>query len=297
MRFVRFVHPETGRAQAGVLGPGGQVAALASIPGCKPAQDVLEVVRGFSPQQQAAAETYAQTGQGAWESFWLNQVRLLAPIERPIHDVMCVGVNYRAHYEECAAAVHMEEPEAAVYFSKRCSRMTGPEESVESHAGLDLALDYEVELSVVLGKGGRDIAPQDVENHIFGYSVFNDISARTLQHSHMQWYRGKSLDGFCAMGPWIVTRDELPMPLNLNVESRLNGEVRQHSNTRAFIRDIPKLISELSQGITLEAGDIIISGTPAGVGMGFDPPRYMKPGDVIECEVEGIGVLRNRIRD
>lgn len=296
MRFVRFVQPITGRAQAGVLGPDGHVAALASIPGCKVARDVLEVVRGFSPEEQAAAQAYARTGQGVSESFPLDKVQLLAPMERPIHDIMCVGVNYRAHYEECAAVTHMEEPEAAVYFSKRCSRMTGPEESIESHAGLDRALDYEVELAVVLGKGGRDIAPEDVEQHIFGYSVFNDVSARTLQHSHVQWYLGKSLDGFCAMGPWIVTRDELPMPLHLNVESRLNGEVRQHSNTRAFIRDIPKLISELSSGITLEAGDIIISGTPAGVGMGFDPPRYMKPGDVIECEVEGIGVLRNSIR-
>ena len=296
MRLIRF--EEGSSSRLAVLDPTGTRAMPVSALGeGLEAADWLEFIRRAAPEQMMPLEAFVKSGRGPSEGLLLEQLQLLAPVERPIHDILCVGVNYRAHYEECAAAVHMEEPEAAVYFSKRCSRMTGPEESVESHAGLDRALDYEVELAGILGKGGRDIAPQDVENHIFGYSVFNDISARTLQHSHVQWYRGKSLDGFCAMGPWIVTRDELTMPLHLNVESRLNGEVRQHSNTRAFIRDIPKLISELSRGMTLEAGDIIISGTPAGVGMGFDPPRYMKPGDVIECEVEGIGVLRNRIRE
>lgn len=296
MRLIRF--QQDGGSRLGVLSPDGRRAVPVSdlVEGLE-AIDWLEAIRRITPEQTKPLEMFAKSGRGPSTGIPLEQLRLLAPVERPIHDILCVGVNYRAHYEECAAAIHMEEPEAAVYFSKRCSRMSGPEEAVESHADLDRALDYEVELAVILGEGGRDIAPQDVERHIFGYSIFNDISARTLQHSHAQWYLGKSLDGFCAMGPWIVTRDELPMPLALNVESRLNGEVRQHSNTRAFIRDIPHLISELSQGITLEAGDIIISGTPAGVGMGFDPPRYMKPGDVIECEVEGIGVLRNRIRE
>ena len=295
MRLIRFKQGDT--SQLGILDSSGQRAApIFAFGETFRFSDMQDFINRATPEQMEKLRAFAHTGQGARESISFDQIQLLAPMERTIHDIMCVGVNYRAHYEECAVAIHMEEPEAAVYFSKRCSHMTGPDENIESHADLDEALDYEVELAVILGKGGRDIAPEDVEDHIFGYSVFNDVSARTLQHSHVQWYRGKSLDGFCAMGPWIVTRDELPMPLHLNVESRLNGEVRQHSNTRAFIRDIPTLVSELSRGITLEPGDIIISGTPAGVGLGFDPPRYMKPGDVIECEIEGIGVLRNKIQ-
>ena len=136
-----------------------------------------------------------------------------------------------------------------------------------------------------------------MEEHIFGYSVFNDVSGRTLQSSHGQWLRGKSLDGFAVMGPALVTGDEVAFLPELEVESRVNGEVRQHANTRAFIRGVAEVISELSRGMTLEAGDIIATGTPAGVGMGFDPPRYMKPGDVVECEVQGLGVLRNPIKE
>lgn len=295
MRLIRFKQGDT--SQLGILDASGYRAApLCAFGETFRFSDMQDFINRATPEQIEKLRAFAHTGQGARASISLDQIQLLAPVERTIHDIMCVGVNYRAHYEECAVAIHMEEPEAAVYFSKRCTHMTGPDESIESHVDLDKALDYEVELAVILGKGGRDIAPEDVEDHIFGYSVFNDVSARTLQHSHVQWYRGKSLDGFCVMGPWIVTRDELPMPLHLNVESRLNGEVRQHSNTRAFIRDIPTLVSELSRGITLEPGDIIVSGTPAGVGLGFDPPRYMKPGDVIECEIEGIGVLRNKIQ-
>ena len=167
---------------------------------------------------------------------------------------------------------------------------------MDGHLELDSNLDYEVELAVVIGKGGRDIPPDRAAEHIFGYSVFNDLSARALQKRHNQWYRGKSLDGFAVMGPALVTADEIPFPPLLTLESRVNGEVRQHSNTRLYLSDIPHLIAELSQGMTLEPGDIIATGTPSGVGMGFTPPRWLKSGDVVECEIQGVGLLKTTVR-
>lgn len=294
MRFVRY--EADGCAGLGVLNAQGDgIAPLAAFAGCSDICDMNQLVQSWHKVPQAQLAAFARGESCPAGVLELQSVRLLAPIERPVHDILCVGVNYQAHYEECERAVQMQKPEAAVYFSKRTCGILGPEAVIESHKALDAALDYEVELAVVIGKGGRDIPAEEVEKHIFGYSVFNDVSARTLQRSHAQWFRGKSLDGFAVMGPALVTRDELPFPLELEVESRVNGEVRQHSNTRAFIRDIPTLISELSQGLTLEAGDIIATGTPAGVGMGFDPPRYMKPGDVVECEIEALGVLRSTV--
>lgn len=295
MRFVRY--REDGTEALGVLDAQGTgIAPLEQFEGCGFA-DMNELIRGIGPGQRAALEAFAAGKAPAARLLPLAEVELLAPIERPVHDILCVGVNYQAHFDECERAIQMKQAAAAVYFAKRASRIVGPGEAIESHRALDEALDYEVELAVVIGKGGRDIPTEQVEEHIFGYSVFNDVSARTLQRSHAQWFRGKSLDGFAVMGPTLVTRDELPFPLELEVESRVNGEVRQHSNTRAFIRGVAELVSELSRGITLEPGDIIATGTPAGVGMGFDPPRYMKPGDVVECEVQGLGVLRNPIKE
>lgn len=295
---MRFVRCETnGKELLGVLnGEGTHLAPLEQFEGCGYA-DLNQLIREMGPAQRAGLEAFVRGDVPGARVIPLSEVRLLAPIGRPVHDILCVGVNYQAHLEECERAIRMEKPAAAVYFSKRASRILGPGEPIESHRALDEALDYEVELAVVIGKGGRDIPPEQVEEHIFGYSVFNDVSARTLQHSHAQWFRGKSLDGFAVMGPALVTRDELPFPLELDVESRVNGQVRQHSNTRAFIRGVAALVSELSAGITLEPGDIIATGTPSGVGMGFDPPRYMKPGDTVECEVQGLGVLRNTIKE
>ena len=163
-----------------------------------------------------------------------------------------------------------------VYFSKRAYEIIGPEDSVKSRMDLDKKLDYEVELAVIIGKKGKDIPEEDVEEYIFGYSIFNDFSARELQQSHVQWYRGKSLDTYSAMGPVILHKSALPFPIEVDIKSFVNGELRQSSNTRLFLADIPKIISEISTGITLEAGDIIITGTPAGVGLGFNPPKFLK---------------------
>jgi 2-keto-4-pentenoate hydratase/2-oxohepta-3-ene-1,7-dioic acid hydratase in catechol pathway len=156
-------------------------------------------------------------------------------------------------------------------------------------------LDYEVELAVIIGKEGRNIAREEVEDYIFGYSIFNDISSRRLQREHLQWFKGKSLDTYSVLGPVIVHKSAFAYPPEVEIECRVNGEVRQHSNTNLLIHNIATIISDFSQGITLEPGDIIATGTPSGVGMGFKPPRFMKKGDLVECEIAGIGILRNRI--
>ena len=158
-------------------------------------------------------------------------------------------------------------------------------------------MDYEAELAVIIGKDAKSVPISEVKNYIFGYTVINDVSARTLQTRHKQWYFGKSLDGFLPMGPCIVTAEEFPYPPRLSIQSRVNGELRQDSSTELMIFGIDHVVSELSAGMTLKAGTIIATGTPAGVGMGFDPPRFLKPGDVVECSIEGIGTLVNRVSE
>lgn len=200
----------------------------------------------------------------------VKDIKICSPIKRSIHDIICVGVNYRDHLEETQKNFDkgFDKPKKIVYFSKRAYEIIGPEDSVKSRMDLDKKLDYEVELAVIIGKKGKDIPEEDVEEYIFGYSIFNDFSARELQQSHVQWYRGKSLDTYSAMGPVILHKSALPFPIEVDIKSFVNGELRQSSNTRLFLADIPKIISEISTGITLEAGDIIITGTPAGVGLG-----------------------------
>lgn len=287
MKLIRFL--ADAKERLGVLSD-RRACSLEEFPFAEGA-DMNRLIDGFDDARLREIET-ALPKCPSWP---LENVRLLSPIARPVHDILCVGVNYRAHFEECAGTMEMAEPPGAVYFSKRANRILGPGETIESHASLDPCLDYEVELAVIIGREGRDIPPEQVKEYIFGYSVFNDVSARTLQKHHVQWFRGKSLDTFCALGPVIVHRDELAFPPEVEVSSRVNGETRQSSNTRMFIRNVAELVSELSKGCTLAPGDIIATGTPSGVGMGFDPPRYMKPGDVVECEIQGIGILRNPI--
>lgn len=205
-----------------------------------------------------------------------------------------------AHAEESARykkeAFGGERP-FAVYFSKRVSEATGTGAEIPSHKELVQDLDYEAELAVIIGKDAKNVPVSEVKNYIFGYTVINDVSARTLQTRHKQWYFGKSLDGFLPMGPCIVTAEEFPYPPRLSIQSRVNGELRQDSSTELMIFGIDHVVSELSAGMTLKAGTIIATGTPAGVGMGFDPPRFLKPGDVVECSIEGIGTLVNRVSE
>ena len=270
-----------------------------------PVSDILPRTAGMSMPQLIAALTaddMAALANTAASSNYIpiDQVKLLSPIPRPIHDVMCVGVNYLEHLQEAnrvsTGGKFKEKPARSIYFSKRATEIIGPEAEIISHPDLDPELDYEVELAVIIGKTCRDVNPEDAEEVIFGYSVFNDLSSRILQREHKQWFRGKSLDTYTAMGPCIVTKDELPFPLELDVIAFVNGEKRQHSNTRLMMNGVAGLIADLSAGTTLEPGDIIATGTPSGVAMGMDAPKWLKAGDTVTVEIPEIGKLTNYVK-
>jgi 2-keto-4-pentenoate hydratase/2-oxohepta-3-ene-1,7-dioic acid hydratase in catechol pathway len=218
----------------------------------------------------------------------LKRVRLLAPLPSPARNVFCLGRNYAEHAAERGAA----PPEHPVYFTKPNTAVVGPGDDVVHHA-ITRELDYEVELAVVIGRGGRDIARSEALGHVFGYTVINDVTARDLQKRHQQWFKGKSLDTFCPMGPVLVTADEVPDPQALAITLRVNGQTRQQSHTSKMIFPVAQCIEVLSQAMTLLPGDVIATGTPDGVGAATG--AFLKPGDRLEAEVEGIGVLANRV--
>lgn len=228
----------------------------------------------------------------------LCDVKLSAPVEYPLQDIICLGVNYDEHAAEAVKfsreAFELERS-YMTYFSKRVNRASGPNEPIPSYPDLVDSLDYEVELAVVIGKTAKTISRADAKKYIFGYTIINDVSARNLQTRHNQWYLGKSLDGFTPMGPCIVTPDELGDDTDLDIICRVNGETRQNSNTKYMIQNVDNAIEELSRAMTLKAGTIIATGTPAGVGMGMVPPRFLKKGDIVECEIRGIGILNNPV--
>jgi len=230
----------------------------------------------------------------------LASVKLLAPIPAPRRNIFCVGKNYTDHAREFAGsgyeagAVRGAEIDAyPAVFTKPANTVTGPGETVSLHPHVTSAVDYEAELTLVIGKGGRDIPAARAYEHIWGYTIINDVTARDRQRNHKQWFMGKALDGFCPMGPWIVTADEVD-PENLDVRCWVNGELRQNANTRDLIFNIPTLIATISAGLTLEPGDLIATGTPAGVGLGFDPPKFLKAGDEVSMSITGLGTLSNR---
>ena len=223
----------------------------------------------------------------------------LAPIPRPFRHVICLGKNYEDHAKEVMETIQSNQnanliPQAPIYFTKTACPAIGDGGTVSVHSNVTQKADYEAELAVIIGKTASRISRQDAESVIFGYTIVNDLTARDLQAKHSQWFFGKSLDGFCPMGPVIVSRDEIPFPVELEIKCRVNCEQRQSSNTSYLIFDIPHVISELSQGITLHPGDIIATGTPAGIGHAMKPAQYLKAGDVVECEIEKIGVLTTR---
>ena len=227
----------------------------------------------------------------------LGDVKLHAPIPRPAKNVSCVGWNYLEHFEEGAKKLqdNRELPKWPVFFSKATTAVNGPFDPIPFDAKISTSLDWEVELGMIIGKGGKDITEGDAMRHVFGYTVINDVTWRDLQRRHGgQWDKGKSLDGTCPMGPWIVTADSIE-PNNLRVTCRVNGVVKQDSNTKFLYFKLPRLIGDLSMGQTLEPGDVISTGTPEGVGFARNPPEFMKPGDLLETEIEGIGTMRNPI--
>jgi 2-keto-4-pentenoate hydratase/2-oxohepta-3-ene-1,7-dioic acid hydratase in catechol pathway len=212
-----------------------------------------------------------------------------------------VGKNYREHVAEFGRSGYDQPdrsealPEHPVVFAKATTSVTGPFDEVLAHPGVTAELDYEAELAVIIGRGGRGISRDAAFDHVWGYTIVDDVTARDLQRRHKQWLLGKSLDTHCPMGPYAVSADEVPDVTALQVQSRVNGELRQSAAVKDLIFDIPELIATISAGITLLPGDVIATGTPAGVGIGFDPPRFLAAGDVVEVSITGLGTQRNRI--
>jgi 2-keto-4-pentenoate hydratase/2-oxohepta-3-ene-1,7-dioic acid hydratase in catechol pathway len=231
----------------------------------------------------------------------LSTVRLRSPIPTPRRNVFCVGKNYRDHVAEFGRsgydtpAKSEELPDKPIIFSKATTSVTGPFDDVDPHRGVTAELDYEGELGVIIGRGGRGIGRAEAFEHVWGYTIINDVTARDLQRDHKQWLLGKSLDTHCPMGPYAVSADEVGDVQTLEVETTVNGQRRQCAPVKDLIFDIPELIATISAGITLLPGDIIATGTPAGVGIGFDPPRFLSTGDVVEVSISGLGLLRNAI--
>lgn len=227
----------------------------------------------------------------------VSNVRLLAPIPCPPNNVICLGLNYPSHIEESAASIDEDYlgGAEAIFFTKAISSINGPYDTIPFDAAVSDQIDWEVELGVVIGIGGRHISPEKALDHVFGYTVVNDISARDVQHRHKQFFLGKSLDGSCPIGPHIVTADEILDPQRLGLRTLVNGVLKQNGSTADQIFSVAQAISILSRFITLQPGDIIATGTPDGVGAGRNPQEFLKPGDVVECEIDGIGMIRNEI--
>jgi len=254
---------------------------------------VMGLVRAGENMRARLRELAGKSG----NALALADVKLHAPIPRPAKNVFCVGWNYLEHFEEGAKKLHDDRqlPEHPVFFSKVPTTVNGPYEAIPFEAAISTSMDWEVELGVVIGPGGKNIPEADAMRHVWGYTVINDVSMRDVQRRHgNQWHKGKSFDGTCPMGPWIVTADAFD-PADVRVTCRVNGDTKQDSRTKYMYFKIPRIIAELSAGMTLEPGDIISTGTPAGVGYARTPPQFLRPGDLLETEVEGLGTLRNPI--
>ncbi|WP_431304618.1 fumarylacetoacetate hydrolase family protein [Sediminicoccus sp. BL-A-41-H5] len=284
MRLVTFT--DGMGARVGALDSSGAVRDITAVDASLPRDMLGLIASGRMPSIGAAPV--------------VPEARLLAPIPRTPKNVFCVGKNYHEHAKEFAGSgfdggAKDVVPPFPVVFSKPHTSIIATGEPILGHLDPTGGLDYEGELGVVIGKGGRGIAKADSLKHVFGYTIINDVTARHLQKRHSQWVLGKGLDSFCPMGPAILTADEVPDPAKLTLTTWVNGEQRQHASVSDLIFDIPTLIEAISAGITLEPGDVIATGTPVGVGIGFSPPRFLASGDVVRIEVPGIGILENRV--
>jgi 2-keto-4-pentenoate hydratase/2-oxohepta-3-ene-1,7-dioic acid hydratase in catechol pathway len=298
MRFATFRHhgqPVAGLVLAGGLLPLPNAAAEAREMADLSA--VLAIIRG-GEHALAACRRLAQHAERDGRALVpLARAELLAPLPVLVRNAFCVGRNYVDHVKEGAAVRNVEAqlPQAPQFFTKATHTLIGPGADVRLDERVTRRLDYEVELALVIGRGGRDIAAECAFEHIFGYSIANDVTARDLQRRHDQWFKGKSLDTTLPFGPWIVDAQEIGDPATLELTMSVNGEERQRARVAQMIFDIPTLIAQLSAGLTLEPGDVIATGTPSGVGFAMQPPQYLKGGDVMVARIDRIGELRNRV--
>ncbi len=299
MRLVTYRERGADAAAAARLGVvvGERVADVAVAARALSLGDVPDEMVAFIVAGERALDVgraiIARGGGDALAGSALDDVRLLAPIVRPARNVVCVGLNYAEHVAESKSAAGARPPAYPVFFTKPATCVIGPDDEIPWHGHVSTSIDWEVELAVIIGREGRDIDEASALEYVFGYTVANDVTARDLQQRHGQWYKGKGLDGFCPLGPVVVTADEIGDPQTLDISLRVNGTEKQRSNTRQQIFPVARLIAEWSAGMTLLPGDILLTGTPSGVGVGRTPPEFLRPGDVVEAEVAGIGVLRN----
>jgi 2-keto-4-pentenoate hydratase/2-oxohepta-3-ene-1,7-dioic acid hydratase in catechol pathway len=299
MRYVSFEYPE-GKARSWGLLLDNKVLDLPragdELRVHRPAS-LLEFIREGRTSWPWASEVLAAAQAGRFTGAIQGRegIRLLAPIPRPPKNVFALGLNYADHVLEAGAAVPL--PDVPIYFTKAATAVIGPNEPVVADPRVTTNLDWEIELGVVMSGGGRWIPRETALEHVFGYTIITDMSARDLQHGRPagQWFLGKSADGFCPMGPVLVSANEIPAPQSLEIALRVNGVEKQRSNTRHMIFDVAAIIADLSRYVTLEPGDVISTGTPRGVGDARTPPEFLRPGDVVEAEIESIGVLRTPI--
>ena len=298
MRLVTYQLLNTSELKTGILISKDQVLDIVAETGARGSvihvATMLDIIRGGEPTMTLLREIVAAP---KTDPILLNKALLKAPIPRPNKNIFCVGWNYLDHFQEGGNMLKddRELPQYPVFFSKTPTSVNGPYDVIPFDSTLSTQLDWEVELGVIIGTDGKNIAEANAMQHIFGYTIVNDVTWRDVQRRHGgQWMKGKSLDGTCPMGPCIVTVDEID-PTNLNIECSVSGVVKQQSNTKHLYFNIPRLIHDLSEGMTLEAGDIISTGTPEGVGFARTPPEWMKPGDLMETTIEGIGTMRNPI--
>ena len=271
-----------------------EVIDLAAASGGTLPSTMLELISGGDAALHRAREVVS----AATRSIPLGSVQLLAPIPQPPRNVMCVGWNYLEHFEEGQGRRGQvdEMPEYPTFFTKLPTTVIGPQQEVQLDPRISTKLDYEVELALIIGRSGRDIPPERAMEYVFGYTIANDVSVRDVQRRHgQQWFRGKSMDTHCPMGPWIVTADEVPNPHALRLSCKVNGETKQNSSTQYMVFQIPRLIQDLSLGTTLVPGDVVLTGTPPGVGFARTPPEYLQAGDVMELSIESIGTLTNPV--
>jgi 2-keto-4-pentenoate hydratase/2-oxohepta-3-ene-1,7-dioic acid hydratase in catechol pathway len=297
MKFVSFF--QDGGIAAGLLMANGilPLQAAAERSGQKiDVSSVVGVIRG-GEAALATCRRLASDDRALAALVPLTSVRLAAPIPRPTRNAFCVGLNYLDHAKEGAAArmIDLKVPQVPVFFTKATRAVVGPNADVRLDTKVTQRLDYEVELAVIIGREGRDISASAAFDYIFGYSIANDVTARDLQRRHEQWFKGKSLDTTLPLGPCIVTRDEIGDPTSLELSMHINGQQRQRARVEQMIFDIPTLIATLSEGLTLEPGDVIATGTPSGVGFAMNPPQYLRGGDEMVARIDRIGELRNRV--
>ena len=300
MRLVTFRSrgADGGEARIGAMDADGRVLDFGRAAPGLPGDMAAFIAAGGEALRQASAAV-----DGAAVGDWLDAgaVELLAPIPRPAKNIFCVGKNYHAHAKEFQGSGFDKSsggadiPDVPIIFTKPPTSVSGPGAPIPSGLDATGTTDYEGELGIVIGPGGRGIKAGDAFDHVYGYTIFNDVTARETQRRHAQWFLGKSIDGFCPMGPAIVTADEVGDVTALRLVTRVNGEIRQDALIGQLIFDIPCLIETISAGITLEPGDLISTGTPEGVGIGFKPPKYLKPGDTVAIEIDRLGVLENPV--